>query len=109
MVGRSSNGRQTGCIIKSFPISKGFKGNQSLVVVHGKYGIEFLLLVSRKERVRAVGTVNQHIMFGIFNGWFNYVFFFPAYQTLIACMWVKSEYRNTRFINAKVTHQGLFH
>src|SRR5664279_6502520 len=98
MVGGRSNSRQSSGIINSFPISQGFKGNQSLVVVHGQYSIKFLLLISGKKSIGTIGTVNQHIMFRIFNCRFDDVFFFPADQSLVASMWIKPEYRNTRFI-----------
>ncbi len=69
-----------------FPKSQRLKWNQPLVVIHGQDRIKFLLLVAGKKSICAVRAKDQHIVLGIFDGWFDNVFFFPSDQPFITGM-----------------------
>ena len=89
MVGTGAHRRQACCIINGFANSKRFKRNQSLVVIHGKHGIKFFVGAARKKSIGTIRTINNHILrFGFFDSRFDDGFFFTAYQSFVAGMWI---------------------
>ena len=71
-------------------------------MVHGQYRIKFLLLVTGKKSICAIGSINQHIVFGIFNSRLDNIFFLTSDQSFVTGMRIESEYGNSGFINTKI-------
>src|SRR5688572_13672462 len=77
-------------------------------MVHREHGIEFRMMTPGKKGVRTVGAHDDHIIvFRVPDGGFDNVFFFIPDQSFIACMRVKSEYRDPWFIDPEILLQAL--
>src|SRR5579863_2596537 len=109
MVWRSTNDWYPCSKINPFPKCHRFKGNQTLVMIHCQNTIKFLLLIPGEKSVGTIRAIYQHIMFGVLDSGFNDVLLFSSYQSIISRMRIKSEYRNSRFVNTKIPYQGFFH
>src|SRR3712207_7058710 len=57
---RSSYNGKPGCKIYSVTLCKRFERNQTLVVIHGKYGVKVLAETACKERVGTIRRSEEH-------------------------------------------------
>ena len=78
MIGRGANSGKPCRIVNPFTAGQRLERNESLVVIHGQYGIELFKTSARKKGIGAIGPYGQYvIILGIFDRRANNgVFFF---------------------------------
>src|SRR5690606_10013733 len=84
------------------------EGNQALIVVHGKYAIEFPRGSRSEKAIGREGALHEPALILEFDhDRADHLFFFFSYKPAIACVRIESQHSDPGFHHAEVADQRL--
>src|SRR5690625_191266 len=106
MIGGGSYDRETGCVISSAAEREGFKGDESLIVIHSQCSIILLIEAAAEIPVCRKGPFSLNPLFTrLLNGRFNDLDLFPPQHTTVPCVGVQPEDADHRLQDVEIVSQ----